>query len=520
MVSHSVSLPMQSIFDSMSVKQLNRIKKLLEETVKRKTPEDRKHIASLNIDDFAEFKQDYLSHNDIVNINRDFSSAKDTYNLQCNNKTKSLWLSRTDQSYSWKSESLGKTVTNQAVPISTYKNIEALMDKINEEFDCDLNSCLIQYYPTGESGLRIHDDFEDTMDQEQPIVIVSSGATREVQFFHNYQKTTEKPLKVVKASNRSLYIMKPKCQEYFRHRVPSDKTCKASRFSLSFRRIIEPPTFKLNCEPSFTPIGAESEDDNTKGIPVIPPVSDVTGSTPLISPAAENLKKQGPTNSTPGDIKPGIERHSAPAPRSKAQTGRGIVLLFGTSMTRWLDTNSLTNQSTDFINCSKSGARINDFFDMVDDFAETNTDRVQYVRKIMFSLGTNDIKVHRQDIRRFKQSLCKLVEKTRKIFGDTVYIYFQSVIPMRKLYMYTVHNFNGFNYLLREVCKELYCYYFDCFKEFLDYDHYDHNRYLFADHLHLNRRGYAVLQNCISSILSVDENRIFAPSDNNFYGYY
>ena len=118
MVSHAVSLPMQSIFDSMSVKELNRTKKLLEETVKRKTPEDRKYIASLNISDFVEFKQDYLSHNDIVNINRDFSTAKDTHNLQCNKKTKSLWLSRTDQPYSWKSESSGKTIINEAVPIT------------------------------------------------------------------------------------------------------------------------------------------------------------------------------------------------------------------------------------------------------------------------------------------------------------------------------------------------------------------------------------------------------------------
>ena len=537
MVSHIVSLPVQSLFDSMSVKELNRAKKLLEETVKRKIPDDRKYIASLNINDFVEFKQDYVSESDLVSINQDFTLAKQTYNLQCNNKTKSLWLSRTNQPYSWKSEVLGKTITNQAVPISTYKNIETLMDKINDEFNCELNSCLIQYYPAGESGLRIHDDFEYTMDQEQSIVVVSSGATRDVQYFHNYQKTSEKPLKTVRASSRSLYIMKPKCQEYFRHRVPSDKSCKAARFSLSFRRIIEPPKIELTCKPSLVP----SEGESTKGIPLpangSPPISPVK---PHIS-YFESLTDQCPPNHKPGHLTSGIEIPSVPVlgnslpkdskpdtdrssyfpKEAKPDTDKDIVILFGTSMTRWLDSNILSNEGTEFINCSKSGARVNDIFTMVDDFGDTNIDRLHRVRKVIFSLGTNDIKIHRQQIGRFKQPLYKLIEKTRRIFGENVYIYFQSVIPMRNLYTYTIHNFLGFNNLLKEVCRELYCFYFDCFEEFLDYDHFDYNRYLFADHLHLNRRGYTVLQNCIiNNILNVDENYIFAPSNNNFYKYF
>ena len=155
----------------------------------------------------------------------------------------------------------------------------------------------------------------------------------------------------------------------------------------------------------------------------------------------------------------------------------------------------MSKSNIEFINCSKSGARIRDFPAMMNDFIQTNPERISNVRQIIFSVGSNDIKLHKHDFGRFKTPLCQLVTTTRKFFGEDVNIHFQSVHSMRNLYTYTIDNFLGFNKLLMEIGWELYCYYFDCFNEFLDYEHYDHNNTynLFADHMHLNRRVYAVL---------------------------
>ena len=86
---------------------------------------------------------------------------------------------------------------------------------------------------------------------------------------------------------------------------------------------------------------------------------------------------------------------------------RDIVLLFGTSITRWVDSKLLSDNNIEFVNCSKSGAYINHFPAMLDNFAETNSDRVSHVRRIIFSIGTNDIKIHKRDIRRFKKPICE-----------------------------------------------------------------------------------------------------------------
>ena len=519
MATHTVVQPIQAIFESMTMKELQRTRKFLNNIIKVRTPSDRDLIASLDINDFVDFKEDFLTEDNLLAINKDFNAANYVYLQGDNNKTKSLWLSKTNESYQWTSEVSGKTTTNQAIPISLYKNIEKLLDRINDSLGCDLNSCLIQFYPNGESGIRLHDDFEETMDPGQPIVVVSSGATREVQFLHNYQTSSEAPIKVINASSGSLYVMKAKCQEYFRHRVPSNKSCKQSRFSLSFRQIIMPPNYELIPKPLLIPDIQPAPHDSTIHIPIKSPVK------PSIS-YFENLSHTNQDSRAPQHvientvIKNNVLKSVVPkntAPQKPLTQSKDIVLLFGTSMTRWVDSALLSTPNIEFINCSKRGAYIRDFPAMVDDFIQTNPERISHVSQIIFSVGTNDIKLHRQNIGRFKKSLCQLIAKARKSFGEDVSIHFQSVLPMRNLYTYTIDNFLGFNKLLMEVCRELYCYYFDCFNEFLDYEHYDHNTYLFSDHIHLNRRGYAVLHNCLKSIINVDRNIIFAPEYSCYY---
>ena len=114
-----------------------------------------------------------------------------------NSSTKSLWLRSTNLPYKWSSHSSGVNTIKEANPISKFICIQTLLNRINTEMGTTLNSCLIQFYPSGASGIRLHDDFEWELDQTQPFVNVSIGSCRKIEFFHNYQKASQSPLKVI-----------------------------------------------------------------------------------------------------------------------------------------------------------------------------------------------------------------------------------------------------------------------------------------------------------------------------------
>ena len=113
----------------------------------------------------------------------------------------------------------------------------------------------------------------------------------------------------------------------------------------------------------------------------------------------------------------------------------------------------------------------------------------------------------------FSKPVENVVNRLRYHFGNDVTICFQSVLPMRNLYTYTVKNFLGFNCLLKEICHNMGCRYLDWFNLFLDADGYDINFSLFADNVHLNRDGYNLIHRCLKNL--VDSDRF-----SNFYKFY
>ena len=235
------NIKLYSYFERCSVKELQRTKQLLDQLIKDKTPGERIFVSNLNVDDYVDYKQDFISEAENIALNETLRShRKFKKDNTLSNFTKSLWLSRTSEPYEWKSRKTGSVIHNKAEPITDFPAIDAMLDRVNAELGSDLNSCLIQYYPDNTSGIRVHDDFEHVMDNNQPIAVVSLGAKRTVEFFHNYQTTSETPAKSIGVQSNSLYVMKSKCQEYYRHRVPSAKEPTTDRFSLSFRRIVSP----------------------------------------------------------------------------------------------------------------------------------------------------------------------------------------------------------------------------------------------------------------------------------------
>lgn len=186
-----------------------------------------------------------------------------------------------------------------------------------------------------------------------------------------------------------------------------------------------------------------------------------------------------------------------------AADNREITLLFGTSITKHIDPDLISSNDTQFINVSVSGAKIKnshwtnkipDISTMVRDFAGSNPNKLRRVSRVIFSCGTNDIKhVKSKQLGPLYKPICDLVLLARQLFGQRVQICFQSVLPMRIIYNYTVDNFLNFNRLLQSVCCQYDCTYINWFRNFLDVDGHDINLAFYADTLHLNRFGISTL---------------------------
>ena len=152
---------------------------------------------------------------------------------------------------------------------------------------------------------------------------------------------------------------------------------------------------------------------------------------------------------------------------------------------------------------------------MVECFARTNPEKVPFVKQVIISMGTNDIKYLRKDNGRnnmatpgdmniFYKPLVNIIKSLRYYFGRNVKICFQSVLPMRAMYTYTCPNFLNFNCLLQSICAEMGCLYLDWFKLFLNDDSSDYNKALFSDWFHLNRAGYSLLHKCLKWAIDCD----------------
>ena len=129
---------------------------------------------------------------------------------------------------------------------------------------------------------------------------------------------------------------------------------------------------------------------------------------------------------------------------------------------------------------------------MVDSFVHLNP-YAGDVNKIIFNLGTNDIKHEKFSVNKFKEPVISLINKTKKLFPCAV-IVIVSVLPMKNMYKYTVKNFMKFNEILQEVATVCNCIFVDCFWDFLTPDKYDINPDLYCwDGLHLSREGLEFL---------------------------
>ncbi len=162
-------------------------------------------------------------------------------------------------------------------------------------------------------------------------------------------------------------------------------------------------------------------------------------------------------------------------------------------LTKYVNATKIGSRGRSVVNVSTSGARIRDLIPIVRDFYETSeAARDNDIEKIIFSIGTNDIKFSRNGVGHLKKYIIDLIESTKNIFPAAIVI-FQCCLPIKELYSYIANNVIDFNCMLRNVCMTYNCVYLDCFRDFLTPYSCSVNSNLYYDWLHLNAHGVSVL---------------------------
>ena len=148
-------------------------------------------------------------------------------------------------------------------------------------------------------------------------------------------------------------------------------------------------------------------------------------------------------------------------------------------------------------------------FDLVDDFYLENSVSNINVDKIVFCIGTNDIKYFKPFRKnsvhtKFYNELSELINHTKLLF-PTAMIIFRTVIPIRNVNnYYTVDVVHDFNYLLLDICRKRGCVFYDCFSDFLGQGDMDIDDRLYRDNLHLNAKGVGILCRSMKYVIFKD----------------
>ena len=536
----------QDYISSLTLDQLREHQNILNSAIvqKQSVPSQTFFAASVaeerDVNDYVTYHDKFLDNTDIESLMSECLSMG--FNKKAkNNGVQNKFVSLFSEPYSW--DSAGGPVVNNPVPLQDFPTIQRIMNKINSTYGYSLNCSLVSFYKNGQVRARLHSDDEAELDHTQPIVVVSLGVVRTVQFVDKGQESFRHNALSFNPSEGSLYVMQAGCQQRFQHRVRMNKKIKDFRISLSFRAFVRPSErpskpLPLNMASSPNQSDASFATCGSKADSPEPAPSFIDKTSPvLVKPLTELLDFDNVLSNKPGvyKLKPAApipdhimtsERrdptpkkgsndissiHSPTAPgyspfpshaehtvqsKGNSSPSEKLCVIFGTSITEFVEGTLMSKGNRTVVNVSSSGANINDIREMANDFHHENLKSIHKIDKIVVSVGTNDIKWYncfaRNMHRDMKPKLIQLVKELKQLF-PSAQIYFHTVLPIRVVYKYTAASVHQFNNLLFEICSQYNCFFFDCFARFLDQQGTFYNRALFRDNWHLNNAGLKVL---------------------------
>ena len=546
-------LNFRDYISNLSLEQLHEYQKILNSVIENRnnpisfcpTTLGESFTGDWDIKDYVTYQENFLCSTDISMLLGECLSMGFKQNRCKNSAVQNKFVSPFCEPYSWNSGN--RSIINNPLDLNKFPSIKRTLNKINSDFGHKLNCALVSFYRNGEVCARLHADDEAELDQTQPIVVVSLGAVRTVQFVDNKQESFRSNALTLQPSEGSVYTMKAGCQQKFRHRVRMNKRIKDFRISLSFRAFQHDVRDNTGA-PLMTPADASSpisiqSDASFATAGSRASVSQITVDEPVRSPVIvkqlhelivpDILSSEKPTkfslrrsHSPEPDTPQPAAKTSSPLPinsrdlssinvtsheeqgyspfpahaaNSSADipaTKEKLCVIFGTSITEFVEEDLMSKGNRTVVNISSTGATIDNIRRMAADFHFENPKSVHKIDKIIVSVGTNDIKWYnsfqrnmRHDI---KPKLVSLIEDLKRLY-PSAQIHFHTVLPMRIVYKYTAVSVHQFNNILFELCCQYGCFFLDCFARFLDKNGTFYNRALFRDNWHLNNAGLKVL---------------------------
>ena len=175
-------------------------------------------------------------NSDYVKDNNLHSDIAECYNGLHGN-AKYAWLSSTDdKQYKFGGKSY------KSKDMNAFPAINNLRQKINSDFKIELDACLVIRYKDGSKGLSLHQDNEEILDPDYPILSLSIGQTRDIEFWDSGTESQGKLIKKCELVEGTLVAMLPGCQKRLWHKVPRAKSspgkgASSLRYALSFRKL-------------------------------------------------------------------------------------------------------------------------------------------------------------------------------------------------------------------------------------------------------------------------------------------
>ena len=359
------------------------------------------------------------------------------------------------------------------IPINDSIGIRDVLDWVNWYFGTNFNSVLVNRYSNKNVFIDWHQDNEYNVDQSQPVMTLSIGATRRFRVSDSKIKETRTQDYTKELKSNSIFVMKPGVQKSHYHKLEPGRGYKkgecGKRYSLTFRRLI--PGTKVSTQPPLT--NNEQEDD-------------------------EDIEDPGEIED---DEKEEENEHNLPktAPNTVSHDDCPTTLVFGSSLTKGLKQNLLSKRGNKFKVFSNPGAHVKNIISDVQSKAEEKEICRDCVESVFVVCGGNDVENIRRDgrISNIIGSFASLIECVKSSYPNCN-VNVVSLIPRHLRYYNHLRNMIMLNDKLSVLCKcYAKCRFINIFSHFIL-----NKKYFFSmrSDIILNTRLYALDELHFSSI--------------------
>ena len=360
--------------------------------------------------------------------------------------------------------SLSKHV--KPTPFTRSDTLFRVLDTVNSKLGCNFNSILINKYRNKNVCLPWHKDNESIVDENSPIASLSVGCTRRIRISDKNSDTNWQSSEWLeqKLHDNSIFVMKPGLQTRHYHMI--DKGAEDAvpkehgvRFSLTFRRLKQPgppasqPTLPTTERPAPKPVLLEQTPSPVPELSALELSSE-------IQPAQPAATETQPAAIAPiGALSPPQE--SSQELQTNSHLNCANTLVFGSSLTKGLVSDTLSKRGKTFKVFTRGGANVERVIRMVKDAVAKKEVCTSCVQSIFLVVGGNDAQNIKEDPYNFRadSGMEKLKDSYRKLIYvinsnfPAIRINIMSLIPRKLKNGWHAHRVFYINDFLENLCS-------------------------------------------------------------------